>query len=160
MKKLAFSLQEEKGFTLIEMMVVVLVLAILAAFAAPSFRTMIANQRVTSAAQELQVLLLFARAEAVYKRTESTVTPTGLKWEAKVKDQVLRESTLSDAVNAEPGSSGGVVFEISGQARPASGGTSYAVSVSATNASRVQCLSVSPAGLVRLQGVPVGQACS
>lgn len=159
MKKPALSPRGLKGFTLIEMMVVVLVLAVLAAFAVPSFRTMIANQRVTSAAQELQVVLLYARSEAVYKRVETTVTSSGQKWEVTAAEQVLREATLSDVVNVEPGSAGGVIFDVSGQAKPAAGGTSYTVSVSATDASRVQCLNVSPAGLVRLKGVPVGQAC-
>lgn len=159
MKKTALSLQREKGFTLIEAMVVVALVAILATLALPSFTTLIANQRVTSAAQELLTLLQFARAESVYKRTESTVTATGPKWQANVGAQVLREATLSDAVSVEPGSSGGVIFEVSGQARSASGGTSYTVSVSATNATRVQCLSVTRAGLVRLQSKAAGQAC-
>lgn len=159
MKKTALSPQRQKGFTLIEAMVVVALVAILATLALPSFTTLIANQRVTSAAQELLTLLQFARAESVYKRTESTITATGQKWQANVGAQMLREAALSDAVSVEPGSSGGVIFEVSGQARPASGGTSYTVSVSAINATRVQCLSVSRAGLVRLQSVRTGQAC-
>ncbi|MGJ7502317.1 GspH/FimT family pseudopilin [Variovorax sp. ZT5P49] len=161
MKKLTLSPQRQKGFTLIEMMVVVALVAILAALAMPSFTTMIANQRVTSATQELQTLFQFARAEGVYKRTQSTVTATGQKWEAKVGAQVLRDATLSDVVSVEPSSSGGVIFEVSGQARPAAAGsTSYTVSVSATNATRVQCLSVTRAGLVRLMpSVAAGQSC-
>jgi type II secretion system protein H len=159
MKTSTLSPQAQKGFTLIEVMTVVVVVAILAALAAPSFTTMIANQRVTSAAQELQTLFEFARAESVYKRTESTVTATGQKWQVKVGDQVLREATLSDAVSVEPGSAGGVAFEVSGQARPASGGAPYTLSFSTTNATRVQCLSVTGPGLVRVQRVAAGQAC-
>lgn len=162
MKTLALSPQGQKGFTLIEMMVVVVLLAILAALAMPSFTTMIANQRVNSAAQELLTLLQFARAEGVYKRTESTITVTGQTWQAKVGAEVRREATLSDVVSVAPSSSGGVIFEVSGQARPASGGAStYTVSVSAAKASRVQCLGVTRAGLVRmLPSVAVGQSCS
>jgi type II secretion system protein H len=154
MNKSALSPQAQKGFTLIEVMTVVAVLAILAALAAPSFTTLIANQRVTSTAQELQALIEFARAESVYKRTESTVTATGQKWQVKVGDQVLREATMSDAVSIEPGSDGGVAFEVSGQARPASGGAPpYTLSFSATDATRVHCLSVTGPGLVKLQRV-------
>lgn len=150
-----------QGFTLIEAMVVVALVAILAALAVPSFTTMIANQRVNSATQELQTLLLFARAEAVYKRTESTVIATGQKWEAKVGAKVLRETVLSDAVSVVPGAEGGVVFEVTGAARPASGSAPYKLTFSATQASRVTCLSVSGAGLVvRQQSVPAGQSCS
>lgn len=161
MKKMALSSQEEKGFTLIEMMVVVALVVILAALAMPSFTTMIANQRVSSAAQELQTLLQYARAEGVYKRTQSTVTASAQKWQAKVGTQVLREATLSDAVSVEAGSSGGVVFDVTGQARPASGGgTSYTLSISGTNASRVQCLTVTGAGLVRMKSAATKEACS
>jgi prepilin-type N-terminal cleavage/methylation domain-containing protein len=159
MKKSALSPQAQKGFTLIEMMVVVALVAILAALAMPSFTTMIANQKVTSAAQELQTLFEFARAESVYKRTESTVTATGQKWQVKVGNQVLREAALSDAVSVEPGSAGGVAFEISGKARPAAGSAPYTLSFSTTNATRAQCLSVTGAGLVRLQRAATVQAC-
>lgn len=147
-----------QGFTLIEAMVVVALVAILAALAVPSFNTTIANQRVSSAAQEVQTLLLFARAEAVYKRTETTVTATGQKWEAKVGTQVLRETVLPAAVTAEPGSDGGVVFDVTGTTKPAAGTAPYKLKFSATQASRVQCLSVSAAGLVQKKA-PTGQSC-
>jgi type II secretion system protein H len=161
MKKLALSPRAQHGFTLIEMMVVVALVAILAALAMPSFTTMIANQRVSSAAQELQTLLQLARAEGVYKRAQSTVTASAQTWQAKIGTQVLREATLADTVTVEPGSSGGVIFEVTGQAKPASGGgTSYTVSFSGTNASRVQCLTVTGAGLVRLKSAATTQACS
>ena len=161
MKKLVLSSQEQNGFTLIEALVVVALISILAALAIPSFSATIANQRVNSAAQDLQILLHFARAEGVYKRTQSTVAATGQTWQAKVGTQVLREAALSDGVSVEPASSGGVVFDVTGQARPASGGgTSYVVSVSGANASRVQCLTVTGAGLVRMRSAATKQACS
>lgn len=59
------------------MMVVVALVAILAALAAPSFIVQIANQRVSSAALELQSLLQLARSEAVYKRVESSFCGRG-----------------------------------------------------------------------------------
>ncbi len=149
-----------QGFTLIEAMVVVALVAILAALAAPSFITTIANQRVSSAAQELQTLLLFARAEAVYKRTETSVTADGQKWEAKAGTQVLRETVLSDAVTVTPGSDNGVVFDVMGAARPASGSAHYILTFSATQASRVQCVRVTGAGLVRQGKLAAGQTCS
>ena len=150
------------GFTLIEAMVVVALVAILAALAAPSFTSMIANQRVSSAAQEVQTLLLFARAEAVYKRTETTVTTTGQKWEAKVKSssQLLRETVVPDAVTVTPGSNNGVVFDVSGAGTPAAGSAPYVLTFSATKASRVQCVRVTGAGLIRQEKLAAGQTCS
>lgn len=148
------------GFTLIEAMVVVALVAILAALAVPSFTTMIANQRLSSAAQELQTLLQFARAEAVYKRTPSTVTATGQKWEAKVGSKVLRETVLPDAVSVAPGSAGGVTFDVTGAAQPAAGTAPYILTISATQATRVQCLRLMGPGLVISNRLASGQTCS
>jgi type II secretion system protein H len=152
--------RSSQGFTLIEAMVVVALVAILAALAVPSFTTMIANQRVDSATQELHTLLQFARAEAVYKRTETSVSATDHKWEAKVGAQVLRESVLSDAVTVEPASANGVTFDTSGAAKPATGNAPYIVKFSSPQATRVQCLSVSGPGLVVQQRKAAGQDCS
>ena len=55
----------ERGFSLLEVMVVVAILAILAALAGPSFTPMIERWRVRSATEDLQSSLYFARAEAI-----------------------------------------------------------------------------------------------
>ena len=55
----------ERGFTLLEVMVVVAILAILAALAGPSFTPMIERWRVRSATEDLQSSLYFARSEAI-----------------------------------------------------------------------------------------------
>lgn len=141
-------------------MIVVAVVAILAALAAPSFTTMIANQQLASATQEVQALLQFARAEAVYKRTQSSVTATGQTWQAKVGAQVLRETTIPEAVTVVPGSANGVVFEVTGAATPAAGSAPYVLTFSSTKATRVQCLNVTGAGLVRQERMDPGQSCS
>ena len=54
-----------RGFTLLEVMVVVAILAILAALAGPSFTPMIERWRVRSATEDLQSSLYFARSEAI-----------------------------------------------------------------------------------------------
>lgn len=156
------SARASQGFTLIEAMVVVALAAILAALAVPSFSTMIANQRVSSAAQELQSLLLFARAEAVYKRTQTAVTADGLKWEAKVVPggQLLREIVAPNAVTITPGTEDGVAFDVTGAAKPASGNAPYILTLSASQATRVQCVRVTGAGLVLQEKPAAGQTCS
>lgn len=53
------------GFTLIEMMVTIAVLAVLVAIATPSFTTVINNNRLTSQANELVAALHTARSEAL-----------------------------------------------------------------------------------------------
>lgn len=54
-----------RGFTAIEIMVVVAILAILAAMAAPSFTPMMERYRVRQATEALQSTLYFARSEAI-----------------------------------------------------------------------------------------------
>ncbi len=58
-------LHRNKGFTLIELMVTLLVLGIVLAAALPSFREAIQNNRVTTQANELSMAFMLARSEAV-----------------------------------------------------------------------------------------------
>lgn len=55
----------QHGFTLIELMIVVTLLAIISAFALPAFQSFIASNRLTSEANELLAGLNLARSEAV-----------------------------------------------------------------------------------------------
>lgn len=54
-----------KGFTAIELMVTVAILAVLAAIALPSFKPLIERWQVRQASEELQSTLYFARSEAI-----------------------------------------------------------------------------------------------
>lgn len=53
------------GFTAIELMVVISIVAILAALAGPSFTPLIENWRVRESAEQLQSTLHYARSEAI-----------------------------------------------------------------------------------------------
>ncbi|AVO42116.1 GspH/FimT family pseudopilin [Simplicispira suum] len=55
----------EQGFTAIELMVVVAIVAILAALAGPSFRDLIDGWRVRSAVEEITSTIYYARSEAI-----------------------------------------------------------------------------------------------
>lgn len=57
--------KNQNAFTLIELMVTLVVLAILVAIAAPSFTTMIANNRSSSLGHELTAAINLTRAEAI-----------------------------------------------------------------------------------------------
>ena len=62
-----------RGFTAIELMVTVAVLAVLAAIAAPSFTPLIERWRVRQVSEELQSTLFFARSEALKRGGGITV---------------------------------------------------------------------------------------
>lgn len=59
------SLRREIGFTLIELMVTIAVVAVLAAIAFPSFQSTIRSSRVSSTNNEVLGLLSLARSEAI-----------------------------------------------------------------------------------------------
>lgn len=70
-----------RGFTLVELMVVVAIVAILAVMAAPSYRDMIDRMRVRSAADDVMSVLATARAGAVKVGLDTVVTATsGSSW--------------------------------------------------------------------------------
>ncbi|MGO2505379.1 MAG: pilus assembly FimT family protein [Psychrobacter alimentarius] len=62
------------GFTLIELMVTIAVLAIIVSIAAPNISTQLANQRVKSTAATLANALKEAKVESVIRRQNVTVT--------------------------------------------------------------------------------------
>ena len=64
------------GFTLIELMVTISVLAILLGIAVPSFQGFILNSRLTATTNDLASALAVARSEAVKRATRVTVCKT------------------------------------------------------------------------------------
>lgn len=69
------------GFTALELMIVVAIIAILAALAVPSFSTTIDKQRITRAAEAVLADLRWARVEAIKRnRTVRVTFTTGSPW--------------------------------------------------------------------------------
>lgn len=68
------------GFTLIELMVVVAVMAIMASLAAPSFQQLLAAQRVRLTGYNIVGDMVLARSEAVKRGENVTLTPVASNW--------------------------------------------------------------------------------
>ncbi|NWL79231.1 type IV fimbrial biogenesis protein FimT [Pseudomonas taiwanensis] len=66
-------MQSRNGFTLIELMVVVAIVAILGSIGYPSFMTAILNSRISTQTNSLLGILQYARSEAVTTRTLTRV---------------------------------------------------------------------------------------
>lgn len=124
--------RNQRGFTLVELMVTVAVIGILAVVAAPSMTDMVNNGRTTSQAEELVSSLQLARAEAVRRNARVTIcagaagacngsTSWG-QWTmfgrdntaAAVTTDVIRNTTLNSNVQVT-GPAAGIVFKSSGR---------------------------------------------
>ena len=70
-------MKHNKGFTLIELMVVIAIIGVLAALAAPSFRTQIQRNQVSGQVREFTAHVQEARAKAVTLRRNYPFTING-----------------------------------------------------------------------------------
>jgi type IV fimbrial biogenesis protein FimT len=70
----------DRGFTLIEMVIVVTIISILAALTGPAFRDMVIRQRIRTAGYDLMADLTFARSEAIKRNSSVTITKGGSNW--------------------------------------------------------------------------------
>lgn len=69
-----------KGFTLIEMMIVVVILGIVAAIAVPSFNSYFERERVKRAAEDIYGLILQAKSEGPIRDTNMSVSVNSGAW--------------------------------------------------------------------------------
>ena len=61
------------GFTMIELMVTVVILAVLVALAAPSYHRLVIDSRMTAQSNDFLTALHFTRSEAVKRNTTVTM---------------------------------------------------------------------------------------
>lgn len=153
-------MRHSRGFTLIELMVTIAVLAIVVSIAAPSFSSMLQDNRALSMSTELQGALQLARAEAIKRRQDvvickrnsaGTACNDGTDWAAgwlirQVGGDVLKVWDSAQAM-VVTGPNTGVTFRSNGMVA-ASG--SFSVKPSSCTAQQRRTIAVSLTGSTTL----------
>ncbi len=93
-------LRPARGFTLIELIVVVAIIAIMLALAVPSFATFISSYRATSAINDLLQAVTQTRIEALKRGRSVTLAPVGSDWRQGWTVFVRASTNPTQAYNA------------------------------------------------------------
>jgi len=142
----------ESGFTLPELLVVVVVLGILASVGAGGFQSLIQSQQVKNASFELFSSLSLARSEAIKRNDTVTVTLTppdanwGKGWKIKSSaDQIIKsQSELKKIFISQDSAS--VVYHPTGRATLP---TPFLIDVSTTPTANARCIKIELSGMPR-----------
>jgi type IV fimbrial biogenesis protein FimT len=70
----------QHGFTIIEILLVIVIMGLFLTIAAPSFVTFTSSQKVKTASFDVYAALMFARSEAIKRRQNVTITPVSSDW--------------------------------------------------------------------------------
>ncbi|MGL1834645.1 GspH/FimT family pseudopilin [Rhodocyclaceae bacterium SMB388] len=87
------------GFTLIELMIVLVVLAILLTIAAPSFRDALERRRVIGASETIYSLVQLARSEAIKQSTQITVALQSPTESEPVFLKIVDNASLANSIS-------------------------------------------------------------
>ena len=144
-------MQSSRGFTLIELMVTIAVIAILAMIAAPSMSNLIAKQQLNKSARELAATFSQARSQAALLRTSVTVslnstsanTTNTFNWAPGANNTLI--VTAIDSSTSPPTTSAltlsSVVFNASGTLNNISKDASFVICNSRSGTSKTIILS-------------------
>lgn len=142
------------GFTLVEMLTVMSILAIILAFAVPSFREFLAGQRIKAASFDLTSALLLARSEALKRNASVQISRSGDQWNQGWRvSAIATDSTLStqgtlDSSLAFAGAPAAIVFNAHG--RVSSPAALVQIELSSSHAGTTRrCIALSPSGQAR-----------
>lgn len=142
-------MRTQSGFTLIEAMMVVAVLAVLSAAALPELRSFMASQMVKTPASDLYASLVLARSEAIKRNAAIDIVPAATDWakgwEVRSGGTALRtQNGYPTRVSISSSVAGTVTY--GGNGRLSTSATNFRVLVPTDPKARMRCVSVDVTG--------------
>lgn len=155
---------DQRGVTLIELMIAIVIMGILFAVGLPSYRAWIQNTRIRNAAESMQNGLQLARAEALRQNASVTFAlTTGSGWTVTMGATVIQtksanEGTENVTVTTAPAGATAVTFTGFGRVTGATPITSIAFNTSLLSSGEARPLTVTvkPGGEVKMCDPAVG----
>jgi type IV fimbrial biogenesis protein FimT len=150
----------QRGFTIIELMTVVVIVGILATIGAPSLRDFVIRNRVKTASTDLHFTLTFARSEAVKRNAQVDVVPVSTSdwsqgWSVRVNGttdnlasyQAYENVTFAarDATCTSAAAVSTVSFLGTGRTTSANGNC-FVLTATGYATIRARCIMISPSG--------------
>ena len=142
-----------RGFTLVEMMTVVSILAVMLGILAPSFSGFLAAQQAKSLTYDLTSDLMLARNEALKRNVTVSISRAGSGWEqgwtvstVATAEQLSRRNASAQAVSIS-GAPASIRFDPNGRVSSPLG----SVRVTIGGGTSYRCVELDPSGRVRSQ---------
>ena len=136
-----------RGFSLIELMMVVALAAIMALVAMPSFQETIESQRIRGTATDLMIALTRARSEAIKRNVNITLSPKSGDWANGWQIPDPSTGTVIEDHAATAGLTvtgpGSVVYQSSGRVQ---GSSAPSFSISGDVSASTRCVAVDLSG--------------
>ena len=139
----------QAGFTLIELMIVLVIVGGLLVIALPSMSEMIVNQKVKGVANELYFDLSYARSEAIKRNAAVQVVRTGSDWTGGWTVElagpvVLRTQPAVKGITASGATDANVTFNADG--RTPLGATLSFNFTTGSSVVSMRCVALTPSG--------------
>ncbi|MDI6745729.1 MAG: GspH/FimT family pseudopilin [Rhodocyclaceae bacterium] len=145
-------LVNQRGLTVIELMIVIVIVGILASIAAPSFRNILATVRIKTAASDIHLSLMRARSEAIKRNTNiTTAAPSGWLAGWTVSDGIETHAAIAGSGISISGATT-IIYTPNGRVTT----NPINISLTSTDTTVARCVSVSLSG----QPLVKPEACS